>query len=371
MPRQWPSPPPPEAGVVLPVYLLGTAFSGSTLLGNALNAIPGVVYAGEVSRLPRFGIGAPETTCILCLARHQTCPVWNEASLQSIQDATPGGYVDELGRLTGAQVVVDGSKDVRWFWASAVPSGRARVIHIVRSPFGFVDTARRVNGYHDFQAAAIWRDTAVDVTRSVNQARVPALVVRYEDLALDPEPVLRDVCRFVDVDFDEGALHFWDTPVHAIGGNPGAYAWYPEVVEWYGAIMAALRAGDTTLKMAPDATRDYCRRNPPRPEQVEAITFQETLVRYSQRKFGGWADDKWRAGLPRGEMANVMRTPSVFDTASLVGYHLTDYLEVQGTTGGAGAAGTEGDPGVSPPERRPTPPGRRSRVWGRLAGRSG
>jgi len=310
----------------LPVYIIGTAFSGSTLLGNALNALDEVSYVGEVSRLPGFDIGLPESTCLLCLSRGQRCPLWCTDGVAAVKAAGPARALEELARRSASRVVVDGSKHVRWLWASAARTPGARILHAIRSPFAFVDTTQRVNGYATFEAANIWRDTIADAIRSINMAGIPSMVVRYEELAYEPERILRGVCDFLDVDFSHDALSFWDHDVHAVGGNPGAYAWYPGFAAWHEHLIRRLSTGEVVADELPDATQAFLRKEGIRVSEVDSSDFHGTVRSYSQRKFGGWVDAKWRQRLDAADIGDVMRTPALTELASLVGYDLAGLL---------------------------------------------
>lgn len=317
-------------------YIVGTSYCGSTLLGNALNALPGVAYVGEVSRLPAFGVGEAEATCWLCLARGRDCPVWSQDTIGTLGQVGASAALRELARRTGSPTIVDGSKDVRWLWASAADNPDARVIHLIRSPFGFVDTCRQVHQYPAWAAANIWRDTVADAMRSINRLSVPAMLVRYEDLALEPEPVLTKVAAFLNVGFDTAALRFWETPVHAIGGNPGGYAWYPGFVEWHRDLVMRLVAGSTTTEEIPHALRPFLLGDRPS-TAAGAGEFSDTVRSYARRQFGGWVDDKWRRNLDADALAEIISTPMLSELAGLAGYRLVSLLS-DGSSPGSGGA---------------------------------
>jgi hypothetical protein len=314
--------------------MIGTAFSGTTLLGNALNALPGVSYVGEIARLPAFNAGVAESTCWLCLSAGTPCPVWSPEGIAEVQSADAPGTHAALRRLTGSDVIVDGSKEVRWLWQSATHVPGPKILHTVRSPFAVIDTIQRVEGYTIDVASGIWRDTVADTLRAINSASLPSMVIRYEELAMDPVRMLPAVCLFIGADYDPSALRFWEHPVHAIGGNPGAYAWYPGFADWHAKLEASLLDGTVDRMQISDSLREFLRTNgPPRPEFAKESDFAGTVRSYAERKFGGFVDRKWRKRLTAGEISHIMRTPGLADLASLVGYDLLRMLDDEAPDG--------------------------------------
>src|SRR5216683_4907872 len=72
-------------------FLIGTYFSGSTLLGNCLNAHPSIFFAGEIDRLEAFRrepdwTHGRERGCRLCSTQAEhDCPAWPSEFLEKIR----------------------------------------------------------------------------------------------------------------------------------------------------------------------------------------------------------------------------------------------------------------------------------------------
>jgi hypothetical protein len=281
------------------VYVLGTTYSGSTLLGNALNGHPSIFHAGEVSRLPAFGLGPEAHGCMLCRIRGIECPVWTAEALQQVQAAEPPAAMAAIRARTGAPVVVDSSKYADWMRrATAGPDGLARSIRVLvtlRSPFAFAASVRRTDGLEAWEAGNIWRDTVFDALRLLNEFALPFLVVRYEQLAFEPEPLLRRVCDFLSLPWDPQLLRFWEADSHAVGGNPHAYVWYPGYHEGV----------------------DYC---------GEFAADRSIGEDFRERTFGGWVDERWRGEMGEAEIDQVMGTPMLPSMAAMAGYNLRALL---------------------------------------------
>lgn len=275
------------------VYILGTAYCGSTLLGNSLNGHPSIAFAGEVSRLPAFGVGEAWTICPLCSAKYEACPVWSEEMPERMAQAGAGKALDVYREATGLPVVVDGSKHVSWIrkvHADVPLAADTIALAVVRSPLAFAASIKRRDGFPAWQSANIWRDTTFDMLRCLADLGLPHMIVRYEDFALEPHIVLPRICTLIAVDFHPTMLRFWEKPLHALGGNAGAYVWYKAFQQ--GGLFAS--AAD-----------------------------QNKGESYQQRTFGGWADESWRKDMSTEEISLVIKTPMLADMCALVGYDLS------------------------------------------------
>ncbi|MCB1954239.1 MAG: sulfotransferase [Rhodocyclaceae bacterium] len=279
------------------VFILGTAYCGSTLLGNALNGHSRIAYAGEVSRLPGFDVGAPERLCPVCASQGKPCDVWSDEFCARMVARGPGRIFETYREAAAdAPIVVDGSKSVNWFrkvMADSAKPDNPFVIVAVRNPFSFVDSCRRRDGYEAWLAANIWRDTVFDVLRTVAHHGLPHIVVRYEDLSRAPESTLKQICAFLSVSFEAGMLEFWTKPLHGLGGNAGAYVWF-------------------------DSFRRHGQFSTKEDEQVAA--------EYASKAFGGWTDEKWCSQLDAAQRNTVVQTPMLPGMCSLVGYSLEDLI---------------------------------------------
>lgn len=180
-------------------WFLGTPFCGSTVFGQALGVHPGVTYLGEADRLVAFPASVwaeePVATCHYCELHEQPCPVWTPARVDKARGLPYGELMSYFESELQTPVLVDGSKHAHWL--RAVLADRpgdldAAVAFVtVRSPFAFVDSYRFRTGCPTWQAANVWRDVYYDALRLATRKGMPLMVVRYEEFALDPEPVLR------------------------------------------------------------------------------------------------------------------------------------------------------------------------------------
>ncbi len=126
---------------------------------------------------------------------------------------------------------------VLWFDAILDLLPSARLVHIVRDPRDVAASTSAMRwGPGDPAQAARWTASVLQRWTEVRDL-VPAdrvLEIRLEDVAADPEPVLRRVCAFYGLDWHDAVLAFdWS---HGRSGRwrhaPGAAVFDRELAEW-------------------------------------------------------------------------------------------------------------------------------------------
>lgn len=288
-------------------FLVGTAFSGSTVFGQALGAHGAMCYLGEVDRAVQFDPSVwaeePDPACYFCRLNEQACPLWTDDRLRAVRGLPPGKVLPYFAEELGGAAVVDGSKHPHWLRAVLAdqPAEQENIVGFVtvRSPFAFCDSYRFRTGEPIWHAANQWRDVYYDTLRMLSRARVPHMVVRYEDFALEPETVLRPACALLGVGYEPQMRHFQGRPGHDIGGNYSARAIRGEA------------AGEFSRE---DFRNRLLGRLAPLWAQSES---------YWGRPFGGWVDDKWQRNLTADDIEFVLQTPGLVDVANLLGYQLS------------------------------------------------
>lgn len=242
-------------GKVKHVFILGTPFSGSTLLTNTLDVHPEVFAVGEFERLPKFKrfehlIGQEpdiyDDACFLCRAFDRACPIWHDASRNAI--ASHGNVFEShryLAHLAhehlnkSPRVVIDSSKTPDWFRYSARTLAGANIgyrtvkdedvcaIITTKSVFGFAESMMRRSGMSPILVGQMWCDVTTDALRVVAAMSVPSIIIRYEDISQNWRLLLQRLLRFLSLPADDqivaGLIAAPESNSHAIGGNAFAY----------------------------------------------------------------------------------------------------------------------------------------------------
>ncbi|MGH3387395.1 MAG: sulfotransferase [Actinomadura sp.] len=254
------------------VYVTGWCRSGSTVLANLLNELPGVVHVGELAYLWVNGVlrGGTNTQCG-CGEDLGDCEVWTRV-LDRVAGGDPAGHAREMvadheallrtrhirarlaeaggrvpvpdrvgrvtarmaagyaaiGEVTGAKVIVDSSK----FPAEAAalcgaPGLDVRVLHLVRDPRATAYSWRRAKAYIPAMGTArssgYW--TAFNLASELIARGFPdrCLRVRYEDFVDSPDTVLADVMALAGLEGPPPVNAQGEAVVgvnHTVTGNP-------------------------------------------------------------------------------------------------------------------------------------------------------
>jgi hypothetical protein len=254
------------------LYVSGWCRSGSTVLGNLLGELDGVVHVGELFYLWRNGVlGAGTNTSCGCGAPVRDCPLWSAVLASVVGDdpvadahaamddqrrrlrtrhtaarlaealghrATPPeveairdrmvSLYRAIGKHAGARLIVDSGK---YPAEPATLLGRddvdLRVLHLIRDPRATAHSWRRAKAY--IPAMGVARSTAYWTGANIATERIGAaapdryLRLRYEDFTADPRAHLADVLRLCGLDDEPPVGHNGDASLgvnHTVTGNP-------------------------------------------------------------------------------------------------------------------------------------------------------
>jgi hypothetical protein len=204
-------------------FIVGVARSGTTLLRLQLDAHPELAIPPETS----FGTVAAAAATIDgphqlldALKQHEAWPdllLDDEEALDLIERVTPWSVGDALRAIYRALAAREGKP--RWgdktpghmgcMPALAELMPEAHFVHLIRDGRAVAASVRDlpfVPGGGSIEAIADdWRDQIVAARRAA--LAIPHYrELRYERLVRDPEPALRELCEFLDLEFSESML---------------------------------------------------------------------------------------------------------------------------------------------------------------------
>lgn len=295
------------------LFIGGQGRSGSTVVENLLERVPGIVSVGELRFVFSRGLGDNELC--RCGRPFRECDHWQ----QVLRTAFPAGVdrervqrsVDALNAIartpqlvrpglmtpalrahaevygqafaalyravsehTGAGVVVDSSKyPLHGLFLRTVDDIDLATVLLVRDPRAVAHswTRRKVRRevhweYREMRrhpvvrSALVW-DVLNWLTRRLDRPGEDFRVQRYEDFVADPLGQLRDIAAFalrVDpaaVDVDESVFAARALTSHTLSGNPGQAGARPVVVrpddEWRTALSPARQVAVTATTLLP------------------------------------------------------------------------------------------------------------------------
>jgi hypothetical protein len=244
------------------VFIAGCGRSGTTILSQLLGELEGWVNVGEAARylfdrarnLP-CGCGTAAPDCLfwkdifrdipqgLAAEGGRSLRIRNFPSLflKTRHHQTPPEYLPILTALgdayraivrdTGCKVIVDSSKyPSTALLAGLIPGVELHVVHVVRSPHSVVASWTRKNGYlavHPPGKAVSWWWTYNLLSEALRFRARTYRLVRYEDFASGPGPVLQQITTDVlgkplpmpFLQGTEATVHVQ----HSLAGNPSKF----------------------------------------------------------------------------------------------------------------------------------------------------
>lgn len=227
-------------------FIVGSGRSGTTLLRALLDAHPELAVPPEsyfVVTLARKAEAYSGTEGfdqrafsedVIAHPRFERWDLSPEAARAALEAAAPTDYPAAVRALYGAYAAAQGKpryadktpKYVKDIARLSHLFPESRFIHIIRDGrdvvLSFKDLTWGPNG--PIEAALRWRgwvELGRAAGRDLGEGRY--LEVSYEDLAADPEPVLRRVCDFVELEFSEEMFRYVDKAEEIIEAN-----YYPE-----------------------------------------------------------------------------------------------------------------------------------------------
>ena len=226
---------------------MGSGRSGSTLLSIILNTVPNVMSIGEINNLPR--LSEKNFNCS-CNERVEDCPFWSNvferwykkcgkdevkrtiARMGSLEDFTSFvvwfktickatfkskslqnhlevtyDFFNSTNEESGKTVLVDISKNpLRAYVLSLNKNIDLRIIHLVRDGRGM---AWSLNKFvkKDVKQRPVWRSALYwmvvnKMSNFVRKRVLNTLLVKYEDIVTDPNPTLKKIAQFTDIEVE-------------------------------------------------------------------------------------------------------------------------------------------------------------------------
>ena len=205
-------------------FIVGTGRCGSTLLRLMLDSHPELAIPDELIFLPALvqlaGTGAGPDELVQLLRHHRSWPSYQvdaarileqacgmagspiEATLRAFYES----YAARFGkRRYGDKTIVN----VQYIALHRELFPEARFIHLVRDGRDVAVSMRGLWwGFRSHAEAASHWASVVGTVRAEGALSGNYLEVRYEDLVRDPETVLRRICDFIELPWDERMLRY-------------------------------------------------------------------------------------------------------------------------------------------------------------------
>jgi hypothetical protein len=215
-------------------FVVGAARSGTTLLRLMLDAHPELAIPPETQFVPdlikacRAEDCTPERALEIIVSRRE----WEDFGLEPDELLTRLGRPDKLtaGKAVRAFYRLYARKQGKPRWGDKTPQyvqrmlliqgalREARFVHVIRDGRD-VTLSRQERGVRAADAEKVatrWREL-ISRARGQSDRIRHYLEVRYEDLVSDPDPTLRRVCEFIELDFDPAMLAHHESAGERLG----------------------------------------------------------------------------------------------------------------------------------------------------------
>lgn len=244
------------------VFIMGTAHCGSTLLTLVLGSHSNCRALGEVSNLPEFH-RQERSPCSVCQG---DCQFWgNTLSNQDMQTLSQGfaerrihphiplklekavrGLLKNdqvfnpyslIAAKTNEAVLIDSTKTVYWLEkklaAREFQAGKldAQLIHLIRDGRAVMNSYSRRKQYRGLSAeqfgqqfGELWMNRINNEHRFFDGFLGKKLRLRYEEFATNTEATLKNLCAWLDLDFQPDMVNYWKYEHHTISGNSGTHS---------------------------------------------------------------------------------------------------------------------------------------------------
>jgi hypothetical protein len=183
-----------------PVFVLSSVRSGSTLLRMILDS-HSTLHAPHELHLKDLKVDLPTDYVAKAMAEVGL----EKRDLEHLLWDRVLHY--ELAR-SGKSTLVNKTPDDVMMWRRIAACWRdARFIFLLRHPGDVVDSWWRARPRYSEEEVV---DSVHSYVSAVQEARteLPGVTVRFEDLLADPEKVIRELCAFLDVEYEPGMLEY-------------------------------------------------------------------------------------------------------------------------------------------------------------------
>ncbi|TXT60507.1 MAG: hypothetical protein BAJALOKI2v1_100053 [Promethearchaeota archaeon] len=203
------------------LFIIGAGHSGSTLLGMILGANPKCFYSGEANKIKFLGTQNGEKENRYCKICGSNCPIWSDFNLPENYD-----LYEYLSLKTSKSNIIDSTKKISWINQRvdevSKTSAKIYLIYLMRDGRAVVNS--RIRKYPKMnvdQLISDWIDQINKTNELFENFSGKKIKLRYEELATEPERVIKSLCEFLKLSYNPKMLRYYEFEHHPLGGNTG------------------------------------------------------------------------------------------------------------------------------------------------------
>jgi hypothetical protein len=128
---------------------------------------------------------------------------------------------------TGRRLVIDNSKSLSWVRKTLGTTLATRYVHLLRDPRAVVQAWARLG--RD-KALPQWIEENYAIRRFLTERGLGYRVLTYDDLALDTDGTLGDLCTWLGLAYESSQQSYWQFEHHGAGRNGATAAFLTDYV---------------------------------------------------------------------------------------------------------------------------------------------
>ncbi|MCD4795170.1 MAG: sulfotransferase [Bacteroidales bacterium] len=208
------------------IYIAGLGHSGSTILDMCLGAHSKIVGLGEIypvlTKVDKTRL-FNNSTCS-CGKKGIDCDFWGDAkALTETNKTTEEKYLDLISYFTdkyGEDVILlDSSKNTYPYLNFLKEKFELKVIFLTRDYRSWIYSRFSRTGKPMLYLGYRWLFENIKLLKILKKRKIQYFKVGYEEFALYPDLILKKICAFIELPFEETILNSKKTKSHIISGN--------------------------------------------------------------------------------------------------------------------------------------------------------
>ncbi|MFB2917515.1 MULTISPECIES: sulfotransferase family protein [Aerosakkonema] len=200
-------------------FITGVGHSGTTLLGLILGSHSDGFFCGETENtriLQEANKPYGKGVCKIC---GPECAIWGNI------EYSPKLY-EEISDKTKQPFIIDSTKNGPWIeqQMATVRNSSVETFLILMQRDGRASINSYIKRYPERDIKELIEKWVAKIRRSnalFDRFENKKMKVRYEELATNPDLVVGNICKFLEIDYQPDMLNFYQHEHHPLGGNDG------------------------------------------------------------------------------------------------------------------------------------------------------
>lgn len=212
------------------VYIAGLGHSGSTILDMAMGCNEQIVGLGEVLQVLKATADELETTYnslrCSCGQTFSQCDFWKGAKellMVNSQRSLAKKYITLIDYFQAKygpdMILLDSSKIVSDHVTALAKNHDVKIILLVRDIRSWCYSRHSRLKKNIFRLGLQWTRTTLGQLRYIKKNNLKYKLMGYEEIALYPEVMLKEICRFIGIAYHPDMLVPGNTHSHVVKGN--------------------------------------------------------------------------------------------------------------------------------------------------------